>query len=120
MDSESVKILEEEFGRHLQARMKLGDVNIMDIMGVAKFCLVVNLLILEKRLGSYLNYYKEYIEEFSNLLTNLLGERYSEDLENLLEIFRVETELLLRDANVKTHVNQHYNMLYGAEGGDVI
>jgi len=120
MDQERVRNVTEEFTRHLQARMKLGDVNLMDIKDVAKFCLVVNLLLLEKKFGSYQNYYKEYEEKFSFVLTNLLGKRYSENLETLLEIFRVETQLLLRDVNVKILVNQHYDMLYGADGVDVI
>jgi len=120
MDLERVKIIQKEFGEHLHARIKLGPTNLLDIIEIAKYCLVANLLILEKRHGTYMNLKEQFIEEFSYVITNLIKERYSDELDYLLELFKIETEILLENESVKNLVNQHYNELYGSEGGDVI
>ena len=120
MDFERIKVIKKEFGEHLQARMKLGSTNLLDIIEVAKYCIVANLLILEKRHGTYMNVKDQFIEEFSYVITNLIKDRYSDELDYLLELFKKETEILLENKDVKILVNQHYNELYGSEGGDVI
>ena len=110
----------QEIGQHLQARIKRngGEIYIKDVITEAKFCLVANTIISQRKLKEQTDgqmlildpLTMEYsFEGMRKALNNLLMNKFTEAH---LEQVKIGYENLLAEDNVVDLINNHYNDLY--------
>lgn len=119
---------ENEIMRNLAARHQRngGTINMQDIIKEASFCLAVSNLISAKR------YSQEVGGNIDNLMKNSMKTLFvgidmalKKNFQNNYQpqhfsMIKSEYETILSSQNPKSLINQHYNGLYGSQGGNVI
>jgi hypothetical protein len=120
--------IEEEILRNLKARHQRnnGTINMNDIVNEASYCLAVNNLSSVKQLnaqtGSNL---KSLPAESMSLLFTGMDRALEKNLKSDFKtdhsrMIKERYENILTNSNPKELINNHYNGLFGSQGGNVI
>lgn len=118
----------QEIEQHLQARIERngGNINLMDVIKEAKFCLAVNTMISQRRLKEQTAGQMQILdpltmkysfEGMNKALKNLLPNNFTDDH---FEQVKIGYEDLLAKDNVKDLINNHYNDLYQDYSSNVL
>jgi hypothetical protein len=126
-EQEMLESMEQELKRHLAARYDRNneDIGLADVVKEAAFMMAVNILISDKQLREQTNGQIQFgTADSSNLmwrcLKKSLNNIFGEFPEHQISQIKDKYDLIMKDNNAKSKVNEHYNELYGSFGGDVI
>jgi len=119
---------EKEIREHLASRYLLNGetINIIDIIEEAIFCLAVNTILSkrrfqEKSLGLFTDMPQNSIYIMLDAMNKALIKGFPNDYTNIdFEMICSRYSTLMDAPDVIDKINDHYNKLYGFEGGNVL
>lgn len=120
--------IKEELFRHLSARetISLSGITAFDVLNEASFCMAVNVLStiksLKEETQSNLNSLPKesmdlFYEGINKAVVIVLKDRSQEEH---FKLIKERVEFIISSSNPSKIVNDHYNELYGFEGGNVL
>lgn len=117
----------QEINTHIQGRIERngGNINIIDVIKEAKFCLAVNTMISQRILkeqGGEILFLDPLTMEYSfegvrRALKDLLSDNFNDEH---FEQIKLGYEKLMAEENVKDLINEHYNDLYQDYSSNVL
>ena len=120
--------IEEEILRNLRARHQRnnGNINMNDVVNEASYCLAVNNLSSVKQLNAQTgSNMKSLPAESMNLLFTGMDKALEKNLKSDFNndhsrMIKERYEIILSNSNPKELINNHYNGLFGSQGGNII